>query len=280
MRHSLVAIFAAVILLATSAAARQTADTGQQTAGATSAQTKRMADGHPDLSGIWAYSIDLPGGALQKESAKGAVEIERVDLSGRHAAKMAVPGALPSTATPSYKPEYQAKVKYLFDNEAKLDGVFFCGKPGVPRISSPRKIVQLPNEVIFFYEDISGDPYRIIPADGRAHNPDADPSYYGDSIGHWEGDTLVVDARNFVDDTWFGEGGYFHTAAMHVVERFWKVGDNLAYQVTVDDPNVLTEPWTEPARLIKPSNEPLEESPVCVEDDAKRMHNLDHHGQR
>jgi hypothetical protein len=239
-----------------------------------------MADGHPDLSGIWAYSIDLPGGALQKQSAKGGVEVERVDLSGRHAAKMAVPGALPSTPTPSYKPEFQAKVKNLFDNEAKLDKVFFCGKPGVPRISSPRKVVQLPNEVIFFYEDISGDPYRIIPTDGRPHDPDADPSYYGDSVGHWDGDTLVVDATNFVDDTWFGEGGYFHTTAMRVIERFWKVGDDLAYQVTVDDPNVLTEPWTEPARIIKPSNEPLEESPVCVEDDAKRMHNLDHHGQR
>lgn len=280
MRNSLVPIFAAVVLLATSAAAQQSADTSQPAAMATSTHVKRMADGHPDLSGIWAYSIDLPGGALQKQSANGAVEIERVDLSGRHAAKMAVPGALPSTPAPSYKPEYQAKVKYLFDNEAKLDKVFFCGKPGVPRISSPRKIVQLPNEVIFLYEDISGDPYRVIPTDGRPHNPDADPSYYGDSVGHWDGDTLVVDATNFVDDTWFGEGGYFHTTAMHVIERFWKVGDNLAYQVTVEDRNVLTEPWTEPARIIKPSNEPLEESPVCVEDDAKRMHNLDHHGQR
>jgi len=280
MRNSFVPIFAAMILLATSAAAQQSADTNRQSAGATSTQTNRTADGHPDLSGIWAYSIDLPGGALQKESANGSVEIEKVDLSGRHAAKIAVPGALPSTPAPSYKPEYQAKVKYLFDNEAKVDEVFFCGKPGVPRISSPRKIVQLPNEVIFFYEDISGDPYRIIPTDGRPHNPDADPSYYGDSIGHWDGDTLVVDATNFVDDTWFGEGGYFHTTAMHVTERFWKAGDNLAYQVTVEDPNVLTEPWTEPARIIKPSTERLEESPVCVEDDAKRMHNLDHHGQR
>ncbi|HXU18994.1 MAG TPA: hypothetical protein VN788_00265, partial [Verrucomicrobiae bacterium] len=167
MRNSFVPIFAAMILLATSAAAQQSADTNRQSASATSTQTNRTADGHPDLSGIWAYSIDLPGGALQKESANGSVEIEKVDLSGRHAAKIAVPGALPSTPAPSYKPEYQAKVKYLFDNEAKVDEVFFCGKPGVPRISSPRKIVQLPNEVIFFYEDISGDPYRIIPTDGR-----------------------------------------------------------------------------------------------------------------
>ncbi|HEY6904351.1 MAG TPA: hypothetical protein VI216_08590, partial [Candidatus Acidoferrales bacterium] len=170
MRNSIVPIFAAVILLATSAAARQSADKSQAAASATSTHVKRMPDGHPDLSGIWAYSIDLPGGALQKQSANGAVQIEKVDLSGRHPARMAVPGALPSTPTPSYKPEYQAKVKYLFDNEAKLDKVFFCGKPGVPRISSPRKIVQLPNEVIFLYEDISGDPYRIIPTDGRPHD--------------------------------------------------------------------------------------------------------------
>jgi hypothetical protein len=280
MRHSLVPVFAAVILLAASAAAQQNAASSQQSTSAASASIKRMADRHPDLSGIWAYSIDLPGGALQKKAANGSVEVEKVDLSGRRPARVPVTGALPSTPAPSYKPEFQEKVKYLFDNEAKLDKVFFCGKPGVPRISSPRKIVQLPGEVIFFYEDISGDPYRIIPTDGRPHSADADPSYYGDSIGHWDGDTLVVDSNNFVDDTWFGEGGYFHTTAMHVVERFWKVGDDLAYQITVDDPNVLTAPWTEPARIIKPSDEPLEESPVCLEDDAKRMHNLDHHGQR
>ena len=280
MRLSLVPVLAALILLAASAAAGQSGGVSQPSASATPSHAKRTPDGHPDVSGIWSYSIDLPGGALKKEGANGSVAIEKVDLSGRRPAKVPVPGALPSTPTPSYKPEYQAKVKYLFDNEAKLDKVFFCGKPGVPRISSPRKIVQLPGEVIFFYEDISGDPYRIIPTDGRPHRIDADPSYYGDSVGHWEGNTLVVDSTNFVDDTWFGEGGYFHTTAMHVTERFWKVDDNLAYQITVDDPNVLAAPWTEPPRIIKPSDEPLEESPVCVEDDAKRMLNLDHHGQR
>src|SRR5690348_4455194 len=280
MRNSFVPIFAAVVLLATSAAAQQSANAGRPAASATSTNVKRMADGHPDLSGIWAYSIDLPGGALQKQSAKGAIEIERVDLSGRHAAKMAVPGALPSTPTPSYKPEYQAKVKYLFDNEAKLDKVFFCGKPGVPRISSPRKIVQLPNEIIFFYEDISGDPYRIIPTDGRAHRKNPNPSYYGDSVAHWEGDTLVIDVTGFVDTSWFGEEGYFHSDAMHVIERLWRNGENLGYQVTVEDPKVLTAPWTEPPRIIKPSNDPLEESPRCVETDGNKLTNLDHHGQR
>jgi hypothetical protein len=251
----------------------------QQTPTVSAAKAPRAGDVHPDLSGIWAYAIDLPGGALKKE-VNGKVSIAQVDLSARRPAKAPVAGALPFTATPSYKPEYEAKVKDLFDNEAKVDRVFYCGKPGVPRIGSPRRIIQLPGEVIFLYEDISGDPYRIIPTDGRPHRADADPSYYGDSVGHWEGNTLVVDSTNFVEDTWFGEGGYFHTTSMHVTERFWKDGEVLIYQVTVDDPNVLTAPWTMAPRVIKPSDDPLQESPVCVEDDAKLMLNSDHHGQR
>ena len=84
--------------------------------------------------------------------------IKNLDQSSRRPAKTPVPGALPSTPAPSYRPELQAKVKYLSENESKVDQVFYCGKPGVPRIGSPRKIVQLPGEMIFFYEDISGDP--------------------------------------------------------------------------------------------------------------------------
>jgi len=264
---------AAALLLATPSFAQQNATTA-----ATSAV--RTLNGHPDLSGIWQYSVLTPGGGIRKSEANGAVEVKQMDLSGRMPAKVAVPGALPSEPAPSYKPELQAKVKSLFDNEAKLDKVFFCGRPGVPRLGPPRQIIQQPNEMIFLYEDMSGDTYRIVPTDGRPHRADADPSYNGDSVGHWEGDTLVVEATNFVDDTWFGENGYFHSPAMRVTERFWRVGDNLAYQVTIDDPNVLTRAWTEAPRLIKPSDDAPQESPACVEDDAKRMFNLDHHAQR
>jgi|ERR1019366_1567297 hypothetical protein len=233
---------------------------------------------HPDLSGIWAYAIDLPPVALKKV-VKGTVTVQKVNL-GATVAQTPIRGALPSTPAPSYKPELQAKVKNLFDNESKTDQVFYCGKPGIPRIGPPRKIVQTAKEVIFFYEDISGDPYRIIPIDGRPHRADADPTYYGDSVGHWEGDKLVVDVNKFVEDTWFGENGYFHSDEMHVTERLWKDGQNLIYQVTVDDPKVLTAPWTEAPKIVKPSTEPLEESPRCVEADANRLVNSDHHGQR
>jgi len=244
-----------------------------------SGNAKRTADGHPDLSGIWQFAIDLPPVALKKE-VNGKVAVNTLDQSARQPAKIQIPGALPATPAPSYKPEFQAKVKDLLEHESKTDEVFYCGKPGVPRIGSPRKIVQLPNEIIFFYEDISGDPYRIIPTDGRPHRKNPNPSYYGDSVAHWEGDTLVVDVTGFVDTSWFGEEGYFHSDAMHVIERLWRNGDNLVYQVTVEDPKVLAAAWTEPPRVIKPSNDPLEESPKCVETDANKLTNNDHHGQR
>jgi hypothetical protein len=243
------------------------------------AKVKRTADGHPDLSGLWAYAVDLPSGGIKRQ-IDGKVVIKQADLSNRRAPKGEVKGALPFTAAPVYKPEFQAKVKDLIDHESRTDPVFYCGRPGVPRIGPPRKIVQTPNEIIFFYEDMSGDTYRVIPTDGRPHRADANPSHYGDSVAHWDGDVLVVDVKNFVEDTWFGENGYFHTDAMHVTERLWRDGDNLVWQATVEDPKVLAQPWTITPRVVKPTDEPLEESPRCIEDDAHRLQNDDHHGQR
>jgi hypothetical protein len=233
---------------------------------------------HPDLSGIWQYSVDLPGTGV-KQVVGGQVKTAAPDRSGRLAAKGEVPGALASKATPSYKTEMQAKVKEMDDNQSRTDGTFYCGKPGVPRIGPPRKIVQTASEFIFLYEDMSGDQYRIVPLNGK-HNPDADPSFNGDSIARWVGDTLEVESVNFVDNTWFGERGYIHSDAMNVTERLWKQGENLAYQVVVDDPKVLTEPWVMAPRIIRPSTEPLLESAACVEDDGHRLKNTDHHGQR
>jgi hypothetical protein len=239
----------------------------------------------PDLHGIWAYTILLPPDNL-KVTVNGQATVQRFERGYGAPRNAPVKGALPFTAAPSYKPkpEFQAKVKDLADHESKTDPVFYCGRPGVPRIGPPRKIVQLPDEMIFLYEDVSGDPYRIIPISTpekpRTHRKNANPSDYGDSVGHWEGDVFVVDVVNFNEDTWFGENGYFHTDAMHVVERLWRDGENLVYQATVEDPNVLTAPWTMAPRVVKPSNEPLEESPRCIESDGAKLLNDDHHAQR
>src|SRR6202167_4608383 len=151
MRHQFICGIVAALMFAASLPAQQ------NSTAATSKAPNAIAV-HPDLSGNWAYSIALPGGALKKVE-NGSGNYAQLDLSGRMPAKSPVEGALPFPPAPAYKPEFQTKVKYLLDHEAKLDKVFFCGKPGVPRISSPRKIVQLPTEVIFLYEDASGDPY-------------------------------------------------------------------------------------------------------------------------
>jgi hypothetical protein len=126
---------------------------------------------------------------------------------------------------------------------------------------------------------MSGDTFRIAPINGK-HNPDLDPSYNGDAVARWEGEKLVVESVNFVEDTWFGEFGYFHSDQMKVTEYLWLQGDQMAYQVKVEDPKVLAQPWVMAPRLIKRSDSPLQESPVCVESDGPLLKNNDHHGQR
>jgi hypothetical protein len=102
----------------------------------------------------------------------------------------------------------------------------------------------------------------------------------GDSVGRFEGDTLVVDVTNFIDDTWLGSDGYFHTDKMHVVERLTRKGDTVTYSATVEDPDVLEKPWTTTPRELKLSTnraDALLEAPPCVEHDASHIVTLDHH---
>jgi hypothetical protein len=243
--------------------------------------TPRTADGHPDLNGLW-NTVGGIASIFQTEKKDGSIAIKGGDQFYIFTSKRPAgpPRAAAGQNIPSYKPEFAEKVKYLSDNESKMDQVFYCGKPGVPRLGAPRKIIQTPREVTFLYEDMSGDGYRVIPIDGRPHRADADPSYNGDSVGRWEGDTLVVESIDFVEDTWFGENGYFHSDAMKVTERFTRDGDTILYQVTVDDPKVLTQPWTMSPRKLQATDEQLEESPRCAEQDGNRLLNTDHHQQR
>src|SRR5678815_3436947 len=169
MANRFFSVLAVAILVPGSALAQQTG----------AASGKGASTAHPDLSGVWSYAIDRAPAALKKE-VNGTVTIQKIDQSSRHGDHSSVRGVRPFTPKPSYKPEFQAKVKDLFDHESKTDPVFYCGKPGVPRIGPPRKVVQLPNEMIFLYEDMSGNTFRIIPTDGRPHNKNANPSDYGD----------------------------------------------------------------------------------------------------
>jgi hypothetical protein len=131
-----------------------------------------------------------------------------------------------------------------------------CVPLGVPQsfvTPYPFQIVQRPKFILLVFE--YPNTFRFIPTDGRPHPPDPDPTWMGDSVGHWDGDTLVVDAVGFNDKT--EVSGYMHTESLHVVERYRRVETGLQYDVTVDDPNVFARPWTLPTRIL-PSRPDLE----------------------
>jgi len=256
----------------------------QQAPEATPKATPRAADGRPDLTGLWVAGN--AGNRAPSTDEKGSLQVY-----------LALPGLNPNSANvfkemdavavklraanpnkPVYKPELLSKVKELSDLQAKLDPAFFCKLPGVPRMGPPAQIVQSTGLVVLLYGDQNA--FRVVPTDGRKHREDVEPSYLGDSIGSWEGDTLVVEANQFTEDTWLGSDGYFHSSAMKVIERFERVGDALQYSATVDDPEVLAEPWSMPTRTLRLSTEPADaivETPPCIERDSPHMLTNEHH---
>ena len=120
-----------------------------------------------------------------------------------------------------------------------------CLPTGVPRLAPyPWKIVQTPTLVVFLFEG-NIHSYRQIFLDGRAHPKDPDPTWYGDSIGHWEGDTLVVDSVGFNDKFWFDFAAHPHTDKLHITERYRRPDlGHLESEVTIDDPGAYTKPFT------------------------------------
>ena len=126
------------------------------------------------------------------------------------------------------------------------DPVYACFPPGTPRIyfhPFPMEIIQLPGRImmVFEYDHL----IRQIYTDGRGHRDDLAPGWMGDSIGHWEGDTLVVESTNFNDKTWVDRRGVPHSEELKVLERIHVNDDGLLQiDITVEDPVAFTEPWT------------------------------------
>jgi hypothetical protein len=121
-----------------------------------------------------------------------------------------------------------------------------CTPPGFPRIilhPFPMQVVQSPGEVIMLFEYDSIRHQIFI--DGRPHDTALGPLWMGDSIGHWEGDTLVADTVNFNDKTWLDRVGHPHSDALHVVERIRRANhDHLIDDITIDDPKAYTKTWS------------------------------------
>lgn len=236
--------------------------------------TPRASDGHPDLSGYW----DFPQPSVNEHTRDG-VTYASPFLPGANAVGQMVGDPNP----PPYKPELLPKVKELAKNQTHADPAFHCKPLGVPRVGPPRQIVQTPKLLAFFYQvdigegDQSGIGVRLVPTDGRPHRKDVDPMYFGDSVGHWEGDALIVDVTQLTDDTWLGISGYFHSAALHVIERYTRKGNTLTYEATVEDPEVLTKPWIMTPQTVVLEGGMVVEQPPCEERDEQHLVNDDHH---
>jgi hypothetical protein len=158
---------------------------------------------------------------------------------------------------PAYKPEFWDKIQELDQWTNKDDPIMTCKPIGIPRHGTPQRIIQTDHDVIFFYganADYGGgnNEYRDIPTDGRARTKEAEnlATFYGQSLGTWQGDTLVIDSTNFDDGTWLGRGGFFHSGSMHIVEKLTRVGNELRYDMTIEDPEVFLEPWVMPTRVL------------------------------
>ena len=217
--------------------------------------TPRLANGHPDLTGNWNFAAmnwrygNRRCDPTQQEGCSRALN-QTMDFEFEAPSRF-------GPNRPLYKPEFWDKVQQLDMWTNKEDPVMTCQPLGIPRHGPPRRIVQSANDVIFFYGQYAdggggAGEYRIIPTDGREHNPQKaiEATYMGYTVGRWEDDTLVLDSISFVDSTWLARGGFFHSDQMHVVERFTRQGNQIRYEVTVDDPEVLVEPWVMTPRTL------------------------------
>jgi len=179
---------------------------------------------------------------------------------------------------PKYKPQFEAKVKDLDARQVQTDPALRCKNPGLPRIGPPDKIVQIRGQVVFIYDDLSGSFFRVIPTDGRPHRTDVEASYLGDSVGRWDGDVLVIEATNFIDeDKWLSDDGTFHTAGLKVTERLRRSGDRIEYTAVAEDPAVLAEPWKLRPRVLQLSSTELVESAPCKETSLSHVVDGTHH---
>jgi len=204
---------------------------------ASDAGIARAADGKPDLNGIW-QALGTAHWDLQDHQARSGPVLEL----GAVGAVPAGQGVVEGGEIP-YQPWAAARKKENFDNWVTRDPEVKCYLPGVPRATYmpfPFQILQTTGDIVLAYEYASAS--RVIRI-GKADPAPVD-TWMGQSLGRWEGDTLVVDVTSFNDQTWFDRAGNFHSEALHVVERYTPAGpDVLNYQATIEDPKVFTRPW-------------------------------------
>jgi hypothetical protein len=246
------------------------------------APIKRTADGKPDFSGIWqgggissqgntanivptgAPAGGAPAAGAPAGGARGARGGGGAPAAGGRGGGAQAPAG-PNAALPTAAPMQPWAAEKSRGMKNIDDPTVHCMMPGVPRVVGmpfPLEIIQTPNKIVIVYEAFRT--VRIIPTDGKLVGGESAPSFNGDSVGHWEGDTLVVDVKNFNGRIW-GPGQMRVTSdKYHVVERYNLQGDTLAYEAMIEDPGVLTGPFVYRATLRRPPETRIMEY-ECIE---------------
>jgi hypothetical protein len=198
---------------------------------------RRTPDGKPDLNGVWQAN-NTANWDLQDHGARQGPVL----ALGAAFSVPAGQGVVEGDEIP-YQPWAAAKKKENGENWLTRDPEVKCYLPGVPRANYmpyPFQITQTPSHILMAYEFADGGRTIYI---GKGHENPIE-TWMGYSVGHWEGDTLVVDVTSFNDQTWFDRAGNFHSEELHVVERYTRTSpDIMRYEVTIQDPKVFTRPW-------------------------------------
>jgi hypothetical protein len=202
-----------------------------------SSTLQRLPDGKPNLSGIW-QAMNTANWDLEEHPSRQGLVL----ALGAVGAEPGGPGVVEGGEIP-YLPAAKATRKANFEHRLTADPEIKCYLPGVPRASYlpyPFEIFHSTKAIFFAYE-FAGAVRNIFLKDP---GPAPADSWMGQSAGHWEGDTLVIDVTGLDDRTWFDRAGDFHSDALHVVERYTPIGPNiLQYEATIEDPKVFLRPW-------------------------------------
>ena len=211
----------------------------------------RAENGKPDLNGIW-QAMNEANYDLEGHNARPAMALRPGPYGPVPAASVLALGAV-GAVPPSlgvveggeipYKPEALVQKKKNQENWVTSDPEIKCYLPGVPRatyIPQPFRIFQSNSQLFFAYQ-YAGAVRNIYLKDPGPAPVDA---WMGQSFGHWEGETLVIDVTGFNDQSWFDRAGNFHSDALHVVERYTRTSpDVISYEATIEDPKVFTRSW-------------------------------------
>ena len=227
--------------------------------------TPRLPNGKPDLTGSWQGAgggqRGVPGGMFRRCTPFQTSSCMEWTNQSADFTFMAPSRLDPNQ--PLYKPEYWDKVIELDQWTNRDDPVMTCLPLGIPRHGPPARIFHTDGDITMFYrgglDGGGGYPdFRMIRLDGQPHDPQRalQYTYMGYTVGRWEGDTLILDSIGFTDETWLGRGGKFHSDQMRVIEKFTRTGNQMLYEVTVEDPVVLVEPWVMNPRTLRIANNP------------------------